>query len=178
MRIGRKPATAALAAALCIAACPVSAGETEDRAEIVQLMLRYGEVHNYGTAEQYADLYASDGEIVAGGQVLLKGRDAIVAQTTRDIERFKVILPDGQATFLLRHLITNTVIASFDGDTATGSSYVTTLLRDGDEGPKIFSFGRYFDEYRRERGAWKIARRTIVTDFSNPELRRKYGFGR
>lgn len=53
---------------------------------------------------------------------------------------------------------------------------MTSLIRDGDEGPKVLSMGRYLDTFERQRGKWKIARRTIVLDFGNAEFGRKYGF--
>jgi 3-phenylpropionate/cinnamic acid dioxygenase small subunit len=99
-----------------------------------------------------------------------------VAQAKRDRERFAVTLPDGTQTSLMRHLVSNTVVETIDADRATGTSYVTTVIRDGDEGPKILSLGRYLDSFERIGGEWKIARRTIVLDFGNAELGKKYGF--
>lgn len=176
--IGIRAAGAAVASLGMATALPALAGEAEDRTELVNLMMRYGEVHDFGTPQEYAALFTDEGEIAVGDRVVVKGRDALVAQAERDHERYTVTLPDGQTTFLMRHLITNTVVESLDGDRATGTSFVTTMIRDGEEGPKVLSVGRYIDTFERERGEWKIARRTIVLDFGNPELGRKYGFQR
>jgi hypothetical protein len=156
-------------------AIPASAGEADDRAAIANLMMRYGEVHDFGTPDDYAALFTDDGEIAVGDRVVVKGRDKLIAQAARDHEKYTVPIGNGQTTFLMRHLITNTVVECLDGDRATGSCYVTTMIRDG-EGPKVLSVGRYLDRFERQRGEWKIARRTIVLDFGNPELGRKYGF--
>jgi hypothetical protein len=169
--------TAAAAAGL-LWASPAGAAEADVRAAFVNLMMRYGEVHDFGTPQDYAALFTDEGEIAVGEMVVVKGRDKLVAQAERDHEKYTVSLPNGQATFLMRHLITNTVVESLDGDHATGTSFVTTMIRDGEEGPKVLSIGRYVDTFERQRGEWKIARRAIVLDFGNPELGRKYGFQR
>lgn len=167
--------TAATLGAL-ICAIPARAGQADDRTAIVNLMMRYGEVHDFGTPEEYAAQFTDDGEIAVGNQVLVKGHDKLVAQAVRDHEKYTITLANGQKTFLMRHLVTNTAVESLDGDHATGTSYVTTMIGDGDEGPKALSIGRYLDTFERRGGEWKIARRTIVMDFGNAELGRKYGF--
>lgn len=176
VRRGFKTMAAALAVSSIAAASPARAGEAEDRAEIVNLMMRYGEVHDFGTPEEYAGLFTDDGEIAVGDLVVVKGRDKLLAQAERDHQKYTVPLPNGQTTFLMRHLISNTVVETLDGDRATGTSFVTTIIRDGEEGPKILSVGRYVDVFERRQDEWKIARRSIVLDFGNPELGRKYGF--
>ena len=167
-------ATTTLVSAIC--AIPAKAEEVDDRSEIANLMMHYGEVHDFGTPEEYAALFTEQGEIAIGDQVVVKGHDKLVDQAVRDHEKYTVSLPGGQTTFLMRHLITNTVVQSLNGDRATGSSFVTTIIRDGEEGPKILSIGRYVDTFERQQGKWKIARRVISIDFGNPELGRKYGF--
>jgi SnoaL-like protein len=172
---------AALTAAACAAlVCPAlaQAGDADDRAAIVNAMMFYGEVHDFGTPEEYAAQFTDDGEIAVGGQVLVKGHDKLVAQAARDHQKYTITLPNGQTTSLMRHLISNASIEMLDGDHARGTSYVTTMIRDGEEGPKILSVGRYLDTFERRGDRWKIARRTIAMDFGNTELGRKYGFGK
>src|SRR5690242_15996408 len=55
-----------------------------ERTLIRELMDRYGSVHDSGTPEEYADLFTADGEIAAGGRVLVKGREALLTQAQRD----------------------------------------------------------------------------------------------
>jgi hypothetical protein len=176
MNMGRW-ALAATPLALLLAQ-PAMAGGADDRAAIVNLIARYGEVHDFGTPEEYADQFTADAEIVVAGRVVAKGRDALLTQARRDHERFGIVLPDGTKTSLMRHLISNAVVERLDGNHASGSSYVTTIVRDGEEGPKILSVGRYLDTLERVGGQWKIARRTIMLDFGNAELGRKFGFGK
>lgn len=140
--------------------------------------MRYGEVHDFGTPEEYAAQFTDDGEIAVGTQVLVKGHDKLVAQAVRDHEKYAITLPNGQKTSLMRHLITNAVVERLDGADATGASYVTTFISDGDQGPKVLSIGRYLDTFERRGGEWKIARRTIAMDFGNTELGRKFGFAK
>ncbi len=110
MRSNIRRAFAAAATVGLLWTIPASAGEADDRAAIVNLMMRYGEVHDFGAPDEYASLFTADGEIASGDRVLVQGRDNIAAQAARDHERFAVRLPDGTTTFLMRHLITNTVI--------------------------------------------------------------------
>lgn len=172
----RRIITVAAASLAMGTAHPAAAGTGDDRSAIVNLINRYGEVHDFGTPEEYAAQFTADAEILAGGRVVTKGRDALVAQAQRDHERFTVTLPGGAQTSLMRHLISNAAVETLDGDHATGSSYVMTVIRDGDDGPKILSVGRYLDSFTRVGGEWKIARRTISLDFGDTQLGRKYGF--
>lgn len=176
MKLGRLAAVVTPLALML--AQPAIAGATEDRWAIVNLVMRYGELHDFGSPQDYAAQFTADAEMVVAGRVVARGHDAIAAQAKHDHERFGVTLPDGTQSSLMRHLISNAVVESLDGDHATASSYVTTIIRDGDEGPKILSVGRYLDSVERVGGRWRIARRTIVLDFGNAELGRKYGFGK
>lgn len=168
---------AAMPVALVLAQ-PAIAAHADDRAAIVNAVMRYGELHDFGTPEDYAAQFTADAEIVLSGQVVAKGRDALVAQAKRDHERFGITLPDGTHTSPMRHLISNVVVERLDARHATASSYVVTIIRDGDDGPKILSVGRYLDEFQRIGGQWKIGRRTILLDFGDTKLGRKYGFGK
>ncbi|HKY91452.1 MAG TPA: nuclear transport factor 2 family protein [Nevskiaceae bacterium] len=64
-----------------------------------------------------------------------------------------------------RHLVHNQVI-EVDGDRATGETYCTAshLLR---ESPQVLVWHlRYQDEFRHVQGAWRLARRRIVLDWT------------
>lgn len=163
--------------ALVLMASPAAASEAEDRFAITELMDRYGIVHDFGTPDEYADIFTSDGEIASGGRVLVKGREALMAQARRDHEKYTIKLgPSGKSTSLMRHIISNREVKLTGADTAEGSCYVMTYVQDGDEGPKLLSIGRYEDRYRRENGAWRIAHREIVLDFGDQALAKKLGF--
>lgn len=169
----------AVALALAFTACPASAAsDAEDRLAIMELMDRYGVVHDFGSPEEYADLFTDDGEIgVPTGATLIKGREALIGQQKRDHEKYALPTgPNGEMEPFMRHLITNKMVKVTGPDSAEGSSYVITMVRDGDAGPALLSFNRYSDKYRRVNGEWKISRREIVRGFGNPELGKKLGF--
>ncbi|HEX5048301.1 MAG TPA: nuclear transport factor 2 family protein [Gammaproteobacteria bacterium] len=151
-----------------------------ERALIRELMDRYGIVHDSGTPEQYADLFTADGEIAVapGAPAIVKGRDALIAQARRDHERFgNEPTANGGTTSIMRHLISNAEITLTGDDSATGTCYVTTVVKKGDVGPAILSISRYTDRYAKQNGEWRIQRREITLEFGNQELGKQLGFG-
>jgi 3-phenylpropionate/cinnamic acid dioxygenase small subunit len=77
----------------------------------------------------------------------------------------------------MRHLISNSQISNTGANTATGSCYVTTIVKKGDVGPAILSISRYTDRYAKQAGEWRIQRREITVEFGNAELGKQLGFG-
>ena len=151
-----------------------------DRTLIRELMDRYGVVHDSGSPEEYADLFTADGEIAVapGAPAIVKGREALMAQARRDHERFGTEpAAGGGTTSIMRHLISNSQITLTGADTATGTCYVTTVVKKGDVGPAILGISRYTDSYTKQDGKWRIKRREITTEFGNGELARQLGFG-
>jgi len=151
-----------------------------DRLQIRELLDRYGVVHDSGTPEEYADLFTADGEIAvaAGGPAIVKGREALIAQARRDHERFTTEPgPGGKLTSIMRHLISNAQVTITGADTATGTCYVTTVVKKGDIGPAILSISRYTDRYTRQKGEWRIQRREITIEAGNSALGKELGFG-
>ena len=151
--------------------------QTAERTLIRELMDRYGTVHDSGTPEEYADLFAADGEIaIGGGQVLVKGRDALIAQARRDHDRYGETDTNGRWTSIMRHLISNAQITLTGEAAAEGTCYVTTVVKKGDVGPAILSVSRYVDRYVKADGVWRIRRREIFLEFGNSELAAQLGF--
>jgi len=151
-----------------------------DRTLIRELMDRYGIVHDLGTPEEYADLFTADGEIAVapGGPAIVKGREALMAQARRDHERFgNEPAANGKTTSIMRHLISNSQISLTGAETATGTCYVTTVVKKGDVGPAILSISRYTDRYAKQDGQWRIQRREITIEWGNAELGKQLGFG-
>lgn len=154
-----------------------SVQEVVDRTLIRELMDRYGIVHDLGTPDEYADLFAEDGEIATGGPVTIKGRQALIAQARRDHERFDLEKgADGKPTSIMRHLISNAQISLTGPNTAAGTCYVSTVVKKGAVGPVILSISRYSDRYVKQAGRWRIQRREISLEFGNSELARELGF--
>ena len=151
-----------------------------DRTLIRELMDRYGIVHDSGTPEEYADLFTADGEIAVapGGPAIVKGRQALIAQARRDHERFgNEPAANGRTTSIMRHLISNAQITITGPGTATGTCYVTTVVKKGDVGPSILSVSRYTDRYVKQNEEWRIQRREITIEFGNGALGKQLGFG-
>ena len=152
-----------------------SASDAEDRFLIMELMDRYGVVHDFGTAEEYADLFTADGEI----GTRTKGREALIAQAKRDHERFSAAPgPDGKVSSIMRHIISNRVVKLTGPDAAEGSCYVITLINDKKDGPLVMSMSRYVDRYARTKDGWRIAHRDIVIETGNQEIGKRFGFVR
>jgi hypothetical protein len=151
-----------------------------DRTLIRELMDRYGVVHDSGSPEEYADLFTADGEIAVapGAPAIVKGREALIAQARRDHERFGTEpTANGGTTSIMRHLISNAQITLTGRDAATGTCYVTTVVKKGEVGPAILSISRYTDRYVKQKGEWRIQRREITIEFGNGELGKQLGFG-
>jgi len=151
-----------------------------ERTLIRELLDRYGIVHDSGSPEDYADLFTADGEIAVapGAAPIVKGRAALIAQARRDQERFGgEPAANGKTTSIMRHLISNAQITLTGEDTATGTCYVTTVVKKGDVGPAILSISRYTDRYAKQNGEWRIERREITLEFGNQELGKQLGFG-
>ncbi len=108
----------------------------------------------------YADLFAQDGEFIAGsdGSIHAKGRDAIFA------------LVDGMRGSLLTdqsgddvHVAVNDRI-DLDGDRATATSTWVYVVRGDGDVPDVSKVGRYSDLLTREDGRWKFLRREAPCD--------------
>jgi hypothetical protein len=66
-----------------------------------------------------------------------------------------------------QHVIGN-VLIRISGDTAAGESYVTAyhdMAKNGQEITMIAG-GRYLDQFERRAGAWKLTRRTFISDWN------------
>jgi hypothetical protein len=156
-----------------------AASEAEDRFLIMELMDRYGVIHDFGTPEQYADLFTDDGEIATGKGLpaIVKGRQALLQQARRDHERFGAPPgPDGSFSSIMRHVVSNRMVTLTGPASAEGSSYVVTLINDKEAGPQTLSISRYLDKYVKAGGQWRISRREIILESGNQVLGRKYGF--
>lgn len=173
-----RAAFAAVAAFALLAPAAAHASAAEDRFAITELMDRYGVVHDFGTPEEYADLFTPDGGIsINGGPTVVKGRDALIAMAKRDHEKYVAPTgPEGEMQFFMRHLVTNRMVTMSGEASATGSCYVLTLINDGANGPVMLSFGQYRDTYVKQDGKWLIAHRDIAIDFGNQELGKRLGF--
>jgi hypothetical protein len=147
-----------------------------DRFLIHELQSRYALAHDLTDPALYAAVFTEDAELIGAGRLLAKGRDALHAVGVNDRKRFNAAAKEGERSFgALRHVITNSIVDLTGDGAATGICYVLTIVNRAEHGPEILSVGRYEDEYRKVAGTWLIAKRTIVMDMGNSELRKATG---
>ena len=132
-------------------------GRLEDREAIRRLFLDYRRNLDQKDFRAYAELFARDGEFIAG-TMRAKGPDAI----------FELV--DGMLGTLLTerggddvHLVANDTI-ELDGDRATAEVTWVYILRGEGDVPVIAKLGHYNDVLTREDGRWKFLRREAPTD--------------
>ena len=132
----------------------------EDLEAIRRLLLDYRRHLDGKDFRAYADLFAAQGEFIAGpgGEIRAKGRQAIFD------------LVDGMRGTLLTdaggddlHVAVNDVI-ELDGDRAHVTSTWVYLIRGEGDAPEVSKVGHYDDLMTREDGRWKFLRRTAPMD--------------
>jgi ketosteroid isomerase-like protein len=128
----------------------------EDSAEIRELQMAYGRYLDAKDWLRYAELFAEDGEIVAGLGTT-KGPQAIR-------ELFENALRDVDSGF---HVFTNLTIV-VDGDEATARSLWFYLCPDETGWPTVLQCGHYDDHLVRRDGTWKFKRREAARDMGFP----------
>lgn len=126
----------------------------EDRAEIQNLAGRYSHALDNGDPEAWAEVWTDDGVMEMVTQERWITGDALRA----------LAAAAGDAP-QSRHM-PSTFVIDGEGDEASMSSYVT-VVRCDDPAQIVFQ-GRYVDTLRRVDGAWKLAHRTILTDWIEP----------
>jgi uncharacterized protein (TIGR02246 family) len=126
----------------------------EDLMEIHQLFVDYGMHLDAGRFDEYAALFATDGEIKLGPMGRAKGREQIREKMTN------VLAGLVGKTF---HVISSPMV-QLQGDTAT-SEVMWSMIQRGDDGkPELAMLGRHRDELVREDGRWRIKLRRGFID--------------
>ncbi len=130
-----------------------------DRDEITGLVHRYCTLIDDGDFAGFAELFANGTWVVegdpSGGDA---GRDAVLARLSDNVIRYDGGRPN------TKHITSNLDI-QVDGDTATGTCYVTVLQAVPPDFPlqPIFS-GHYTDRFERGEDGWRFAERRIRPD--------------
>jgi hypothetical protein len=106
-------------------AASLAATPAEDRFMIMELMDRYGIVHDFGTPQEFADLFTDDAVIASGGNVTTSGRDALLKRGEQDQRRHTFEGSDGKMSSFMRHVISNRQVKL---TSATGHSEIELLL--------------------------------------------------
>lgn len=135
--------------------------ELEGEAEIRRLLDDYMTVLDAREWDAYVQFFTADGELdMAEGVV--KGRDAIRTRMANAAARMSAAAagrPQRQSADLLSN-----VYVQVDGETAMARSRFTFLTEDEDGSFRVRGSGVYLDTWKREDGAWRIARRTVSWD--------------
>jgi uncharacterized protein (TIGR02246 family) len=126
----------------------------EDLQAIHQLFVDYGRHLDAGDVDAYASLFADDGEVLLGPLGRAKGRAAIRELMARVI---------GNQRSPSYHIVSSPQVA-LDGDRATSSVMWSVVAQTEDGSTALTMVGRHVDELRRERGAWRFARRKGYVD--------------
>jgi uncharacterized protein (TIGR02246 family) len=128
----------------------------EDVEAIRLLMLEYRACLDAKDIRGYADLFAAEGEFVAG-DMHARGPQEIFD------------LVDGMRGNLLTdrggddvHIVANPTI-EVDGDRGTADSMWIYILRGEDDQPVLSKIGSYHDVFAREDGRWRFLRREAPT---------------
>ena len=137
----------------------ISATELSDREEIRTLLLEYGRAFDDRRLEDYANLFAQQGEWV-GSSMQARGPAEILAMMRNSFGKSP---PNSERPNY--HIMTN-IIVDTDGDKGTAWSRWTFYSVGQDGRPFIAAAGRYEDELIREGGKWKFLRRRALNDFN------------
>jgi ketosteroid isomerase-like protein len=132
----------------------------EDLEAIRRLFQDYRRHLDHKDFRAYADLFAAEGEFVAGpdGSIRAKGPAAIFDLV--DGMRGSLLTDQGGDDL---HVAVNEVI-ELDGDRATAFSTWVYILRAEGDLPEVAKVGHYQDVLTREGGRWKFLRREAPMD--------------
>ncbi|MDR2216616.1 MAG: nuclear transport factor 2 family protein [Nevskiaceae bacterium] len=168
---------AALFGALGVAVCLMSGGAATaqaqeitaatlvDRAQIQDLITRY--YYNFGRedAENFADFYATDAELILGERHY-KGKEGIMSAYGRAPGQEP---RPRQERFSFNVSISNPLIV-VHGNTATAKMIFTEYVieKQGDQ-PKVIVQGREYAHFVKEGGQWRYKVRQITPGMQEPK---------
>jgi uncharacterized protein (TIGR02246 family) len=160
---------AALTASLCLAFAapavqaapgdPVSVQELADREAIRDVLLEYGRSFDERRLEDYANLFADNGEWI-GGPTVAKGPAEVLEMVKRTVAELPTA--PGARNF---HVMTNMMV-DVDGDTATAWSRYTFYMPGADGQPDPVVTGVYDDKLIKVGGKWKFLSRKLTADMA------------
>ena len=141
----------------------VTPSEAADRLAIRELFDAYAHCADRRDAEGQKALFTDDARfaVFMDGErseptYVLNGRDSLTP-VFADLNRYEVTMHfNGQST------------VSIDGERATGDSYTIAHHVFADEGARsiMVAYLRYLDTFAKIEGAWYIADRSIILEFS------------
>lgn len=128
--------------------------ELEDKQALRELVTRYARGVDRADRELLMSLWAEGAQVENGA----------FAGPANEFVDMCLNRPELERSF---HSVSNEFFL-VDGDSARGESYVIAVATWNKGGEKTDTLvgGRYVDEYRKEGGQWKIARRTFVHEWN------------
>jgi uncharacterized protein (TIGR02246 family) len=163
--VDEKPAPGAGATSATDDAVPADTGtrlrRLEDLEQIRALFTEYKNVLDRQDFTAYADLFAAEGEFVAGAGVA-KGRAAIKAMVEAMPGSGLLAGQPGDD----QHVLVNPLIEldPADPDRATAQLNWLYVVKGDDGGPRLSKLGHYNDTLVREDGRWRFLRREAPMD--------------
>lgn len=168
-----------MASQLAHAAAPSASelGELYDRARIEEIVIGFEVAHDSTDAKRLGEMLATDAQIIENGQVLMTGRDTIVANITKDQARLNPGVPPNKFG-TLRHFMSNIEITLHGNDTATVTAYclVTGYNKSGKR-PDIVSIGEYLEEFVKRDGKWQLKKLTMTIEQGNEGMAKELELG-
>ena len=139
-----------------------------DRLAILDAIARYAHAWDDRDPEAYAASFTADAvfesyisRLGSAPQIHHEGRAAILAWA----RELAAALADKRT----RHTPGSTVFDELGADAArTRTLLLESVLQPGDDTPWLTNNGVYVDEWRKTPDGWKLARRTITHDRSQP----------
>jgi len=132
--------------------------ELEDREEIRQLLMKYGQFLDSRDFVSFSQLFAEkDGEWI-GGMGRAKSRQGIYDFMIEKIGQNPA--EPGPSNF---HLFMNDTM-ELDGDHANATTKWVFMIQNDAGRPEPFYLGHYEDRFVRENGEWKFLKRVAYSD--------------
>ncbi len=138
----------------------LSLQELSDREQIRGVLLEYGRAFDERRLEDYANLFAEEGEWV-GGPTTARGPEGVLEMVTRVVA--EIPTAPGRRNF---HVMTNMAV-DVEGDSATAWSRFSFYVAGDDGKPELATSGTYDDQLiRTDGGEWKFLRRQLTGDIA------------
>jgi hypothetical protein len=175
MKAIANPVAGALLGALSVAclvltsscAQEVTAATLVDRLQIQDLITRY--YNNFGreNAENFADFYAADAELILGERHY-KGRDGIMQAYGRAPGQAPRPPPPPRYSFIVA--VDNPLIVVHGDGTATAQLvYTEYVIEKQGEQVKVITQGKEYSTFAKVDGHWRYKTRQIVSGTKPPE---------
>ena len=155
-----------IAAALALTACSQPDTEAADRAAIHDLLVGYGKTIDARDFDGLSALFAKDGVYVGGGGA----KPASGAEAGAMLKQVftENALGLGEPNF---HVFFNEQVALTGPDSATSTSKSFFMVPGEGGTPNPAMMAEYHDQFVREDGSWKFARREVQSLLPAPPKR-------